>query len=254
MLPLRHKRSKTVIKAYSLTFPTPIMIVSESANLLQQSFAELWLVVVQALPQIIVAVIVFILGWVIAAVLYRVVDQVVKILRVDDALKAAGLNEMARDAGFNLNIGAFLGILVQWFVIIVFLVAALEIIGLNAVTAFLYQTVLFYLPQVFVAVLILILAAVVAEVVKKVVASSARAAGAHAGNLAGSVAKWSVWIIAIMAVLNQLGVAAEFVQILFMGFVAAVSIAAGLAFGLGGKEAAARTIEKIRSEIGRDRG
>ena len=229
------------------------MLVSESASLLQQSFAELWFVVVQSLPAIIVAVVIFILGWIVGAVLYRVVEQVVKILRVDDALKAAGVNEMARDAGFTLNVGSFLGVLVQWFVVIVFLVAALEIIGLSAATTFLYQTVLYYLPQVFVAVLILIIAAVVAEVVKKIIAGSGRAAAAHARNLAGCLAKWAVWIIAIMAVLNQLGVASEFVQILFMGFVAAVSIAAGLAFGLGGKEAAARPIEKVRSEIGHDR-
>ena len=225
------------------------MIVSQSANVLQQSFADLWYAVVQFLPAILAAVIIFIIGWIVGMVAYRVVDQVVKILRIDDALRAAGLNEMAREAGFTLNPGAFLGTLVQWFVVIVFLVAALDVLGLTQVTIFLQQVVLLYLPQVFVAVLILILAAIVAEAVKNVVSSSARAAGAHSGNLAGSVAKWAIWITAVMAVLNQLGVATEFVQTLFTGLVVAVSLAFGLAFGLGGKEAATRTIEKVRSEI-----
>src|SRR3989344_150415 len=219
------------------------MIVSQSANVLQQSFADLWYAVVQFLPSILAAVIIFVIGWVVGMVLYRVVDQVVKILRIDDALRAAGLNEMAREAGFTLNPGAFLGTLVQWFVVIVFLVAALDVLGLTQVTIFLQQVVLLYLPQVFVAVLILILAAIVAEAVNNVVSSSARAAGAHSGNLAGSVAKWAIWITAIMAVLNQLGVATEFVQTLFTGLVVALSLAFGLAFGLGGKEAAARLIE-----------
>jgi len=225
------------------------MIVSQSANVLQQSFADLWYAVVQFLPAILAAVVIFIIGWIVGMVAYRVVDQVVKILRIDDALRAAGLNEMAREAGFTLNPGAFLGTLVQWFVVIVFLVAALDVLGLTQVTIFLQQVVLLYLPQVFVAVLILILAAIVAEAVKNVVSSSARAAGAHSGNLAGSVAKWAIWITAVMAVLNQLGVATEFVQTLFTGLVVAVSLAFGLAFGLGGKEAATRTIEKVRSEI-----
>ncbi len=225
------------------------MIVSQSANVLQQSFTDLWYAVVQFLPSILAAVVIFLIGWVVGMVLYRVVDQVVKILRIDDALRAAGMNEMAREAGFSLNPGAFLGTLVQWFIVIVFLVAALDVLGLNQVTIFLQQVVLLYLPQVFVAVLILILAAIVAEAVKNVVSSSARAAGAHSGNLAGSVAKWAIWVTAIMAVLNQLGVATEFVQTLFTGFVVAVSLAFGLAFGLGGKEAATRTIEKVRSEI-----
>ncbi|RJQ34181.1 hypothetical protein C4556_03020 [Candidatus Parcubacteria bacterium] len=230
------------------------MIISQSANVLQQSFSDLWYAVVQFIPSILAAIIIFIIGWIVGVVLYRVVDQVVKILRVDDALKAAGLNEMAREAGFNLNVGAFLGTLVQWFTVIVFLVAALDVLGLNQVTIFLQQVVLLYLPQVIVAVLILILAAIVAETVRNIVASSARAAGAKTGELAGSVAKWAIWVFAIMAILNQLGIATEFVQTLFTGLVVAISLAFGLAFGLGGKEAAARAIEKVRSEVAHGRG
>lgn len=225
------------------------MIVSQSANVIQASFADLWYTILQFLPSILAAVIIFIIGWIVGVVLYRVVEQVVKVLRVDDALKAAGVNEVTREAGFSLNIGAFLGTLVQWFVVVVFLVAALDILGLNRVTIFFQQVVLYYLPQVIVAVLILILAAIVAEAVKNVIASSARAAGAHSGNLAGTVAKYAIWITAVLAVLNQLGVATEFVQTLFTGIVVAISLAVGLAFGLGGKEAAARTIERVRSEI-----
>ncbi len=230
------------------------MIVSQSASVLQSSFTDLWYTVVQFVPAIIAAVIIFIIGWIVGVVLYRVVEQVVKVLRIDEALKATGLNEVSREAGFNLNVGAFLGTLVQWFVVIVFLVAALDVLGLNRVTVFLQQVVLYYLPQVIVAVLILILAAIVAEAVRNIIASSAKAAGAHSGNLAGTVAKYAIWITAVLAVLNQLGVASEFVQTLFTGFVVALSLAFGLAFGLGGKEAAARTIERVRGEIMHNRG
>jgi hypothetical protein len=225
------------------------MIVTQSADVVQSSFAGLWFTVAEYLPAILAAVIVFLIGWIIGVILYRIVVEIVKVLRVDDALKAAGLNEAAKEAGFNLDIGRFLATLVMWFVMIVFLVASLEILGLDRVTVFLQQVVLFYLPQVIVAVLILILAAIVAEVVKGVVAGSARAAGAHTANLAGSVAKWAIWITAVLAALDQLGVAPAFVQTLFTGFVVAASLAFGLAFGLGGKDAAARIIEHVRSEI-----
>ena len=230
------------------------MIVSQSAGVLQSSFTDLWYTVVQFLPAILAAVIIFIIGWIVGGVLYRIVDQGVKGLRIDDALRGAGLNEVAKEAGFTLNIGRFLGTLVQWFIVIVFLVASLDVLGLNRVTIFLQQVVLLYLPQIIVAVLILILAAIVAEAVKNIISSSARAAGAHSGNLAGTVAKYAIWITAVLAVLNQLGVATEFVQTLFTGLVVALSLAFGLAFGLGGKEAAARTIERIRSEIVHNRG
>lgn len=230
------------------------MIVSQSANVVQTSFADLWYTVVQYLPTILAAVIIFVLGWIVGVVLYRVILQIVKVLRIDDALKAAGLNDAAKEAGFNLDIGRFLATLVKWFVVIVFLVAALDVLGLSRVTIFLQQVVLLYLPQVIGAALVLILGAIVAEVVKNLVAGSARAAGAHAANLAGAVAKWAVWIVAVLTALTQLQVAPEFLQTLFTGLVVALALAFGLSFGLGGKEAAARTIERIRSEIASHRG
>jgi len=225
------------------------MIVSQTVGALQASFIDLWYTVMAFLPAVLAALVIFIIGWIVGVLLYRVVEQVVKVLRVDDALKAAGANDAVREAGFNLNIGAVLGTLVQWFVVVVFLMTALEVLGLSRVTIFLQQVVLIYLPQIIVAVLILVLAAIVAEAAKNIISGGARAAGAHGANLAGAVAKYAIWVTAILAVLNQLGVATEFVQTLFTGIVVALALGFGLAFGLGGKEAAARSIERVRSEI-----
>src|SRR3989344_1943422 len=225
------------------------MIVSQSADLVQGSLTNLWGVVAFYLPAIIMAIIVFAIGWTIGAILFRVVGQIVKVLRGVDALKAAGLSDAAKGAGINLDIGRFLGTLVKWFVMIVFLVASLEILGLRQVTDYLQTVVLLYLPQVIVAVIILIVTAIVAEVAKNLVSGSARATGAHSANLAGTVAKYAIWIFGILAALNQLNVASGFVTTLFHGLVVALALSFGLAFGRGGKEAAARTIERIRSEI-----
>lgn len=225
------------------------MVVSQSANLVQDSFMSLWFTVVAYLPAILAAVAVFIIGWIIAVILYRIVVEIVKVLRVDDALKAAGVHDAAKDAGFNLDVGKFLATLVMWFIMLVFLLASLDILGLNRVTIFLQEVVLSYLPNVIVAAIILILAAIVAEVVRGLVSGSARAVGAHGANLAGTVAKWAIWLFGIIAALTQLGIATAFLQTLFTGIVIAIALAFGLAFGLGGKEAAARTIERVRSEI-----
>lgn len=227
------------------------MIVAQSASVLQASFNDVWFTIVQFVPAILAAAVIFIIGWVIGMILAKVIEQVVDVLRIDDALKASGVTEAVKDAGFHLSAGRLLGTLVKWFVVIVFLVASLEVLGLVRVTIFLQQVVLMYLPQVIVAVLILILAAVVAEVVKGIVLGSARAAGVSSANMAGAVAKWAIWIFAILAALNQLGVAAAFWQTLFTGIVVALSLAFGLAFGLGGKDAAARFIEKMRDEVAR---
>jgi hypothetical protein len=153
-------------------------------------------------------------------------------------------------AGFSLDSGAFLGMLVQWFFIVVFLMASLEVLGLTQVNAFLQGVVLSYLPQVIVAALMLLVGAVVAHVARDVVAGAAKAANVAGADMAGSVAKWAIWIFTVLAVLAQLQVATAFVQTLFTGVVVAVSLAVGLAFGLGGQEAAARAIEKMKMEMG----
>ena len=225
------------------------MIVAESANMLQASFADLWYTVVMYLPTILAAAVIFIAGWVVAVIVARLITQVVDVLKLDEALKATGLHDAVKGAGFHLHIGYFLGELAKWFIVVVFLVASLDVLGLQQVNVFLQRAVLEYMPQVIVAVLMIIVAAVVAEIVRNVVAGSARAAGVHSANFAGTVAKWSIWIFGVSAALAQLGIAEVFIQTLFMGIVFALSLAFGLSFGLGGKEAASRTLENIRSEI-----
>jgi hypothetical protein len=225
------------------------MIIAQSAGAVQGSFWSLWATVGMVLPYTLAAVIWFIIGWIVGVALYHVVVEVVKALRINEALKATGMNEAAQQAGFNLDVGKFLGTLVQWFVILVFLVAALDILGLSAVTLFLQQILLMFFPRVIVAALIIIIGAISAEVLRGVVTHSARAVGAHGANLAGTIAKWSILVFAILAALSQLGIGTDLIQTLFQGIVIALALSVGLAFGLGGKEAASRTIERVRTEI-----
>lgn len=201
------------------------------------------------LPNLIAALLIFFIGWLVGSGLGRLIAQVVRTLKVDNALRNAGVEPVVNRAGFRLDSGAFLGGLVKWFIIAIFLVASLDVLGLNQVNAFLQQSLLPYLPQVIVAVLILLIAAVVADVVEHVVAGAAKASGISSAFFLGHVAKWAIWVFAILAALNQLAVAQVFVQTLFTGIVVAVSLALGLAFGLGGQDAAARYIEHVRVNI-----
>lgn len=225
------------------------MLLQTWTEVLQQSTQDLWLGIVAIVPSLIVASIIFVIGWIIGAVLGRVIAQIVDSLKVDNALRSAGFEETFNRAGFNLNSGIFLGGLVKWFIIIIFLVASLDVLGLNQVNIFLQEVVLFYLPQVIVAVLILLVAAVIAEVARSVVTGTAKAANMLSANLLGNVAKWAIWIFAILAALNQLGVATAFVQTLFTGVIVALSLGFGLAFGLGGQQAASSYLERLRSEV-----
>ncbi len=213
------------------------------------SLKGVWLGVASFIPVLVAALIIAIVGWIIGAILYKFVNQIIKLAKVDSALRSAGVEKFVEKAGFRLDSGMFLGKLVEWFFIIVFLVAALDVLGLTQVTAFLKDVVLGYLPQVIVAALIILVAAIVAEAAQKVVSGSARAASLKSASFAGSIAKWAIWIFAILAAVMQLGIAVSFINTLFTGIIVAIALALGLSFGLGGQEAAARSIEKIRSEI-----
>lgn len=225
------------------------MLLETWTEVLTRSFQNLSAGIIDFIPELVVAIVIFVVGWLIGAGLGRLVAQVVRSVKVDNALRSAGFEEVISRAGFSLDSGKFLGALVKWFVIIVFLVAALDVLGLTQVNVFLQEVVLLYLPQVIVAVLILLVAAVVAEVAQNLVVGAAKAAHMPSAHFLGNVSRWAIWVFAILAALDQLNVATAFVQTLFTGIVVAVSLAVGLAFGLGGQDAASRYLEKVRSEI-----
>lgn len=216
---------------------------------LQSSFQDMWTGVLNFVPNLIIAILIIIIGWLIGLILGRVVDQIITSLKVDQALKRAGVDATLQKGGIMLNSGAFVGALVKWFFIVVFLVAAFDVLGLVQVNVFLQQVVLLYLPRVIIAVLVLLVAGVLGDVLKRVVASSAKTAGFKSANFLGNVSLWAVWIFGILVALSHLGIAQGFVQTIFTGFIVALSLALGLSFGLGGQDAAARFIEKTRQEI-----
>lgn len=225
------------------------MIISQWSEVLTGSMQDLWRGVVDFVPNLVVAVIILIIGWVIGAIIARAIEQVFRAIKVDDALKKTSIDDALARGGMRLNSGAFVGGLVKWFIIVVFLIGAFEVLGLQQVNGFLQEVVLGYLPQVIVAVLVLLVAGVVGDVMDKVVVASARAAHFRSAALLGTVARWAIWVFAILVALAQLGIATPFVQTLFTGVVIALALGFGLAFGLGGQDAAARFIEKVRHDI-----
>ena len=216
-----------------------------------QSF---WVGLYSFLPSVILAIILFIIGVIIAGFIGQAIAHVINLTRVNALLDKTALKDMVNKAGFRLNIGGLVGWLIQWLLILAFLVGALNLLGLSDVNLFLQQIVLFYLPRVIVAVLIVVVGSVLAEVASKAVIGSARIANLASANLAGTIAKWAIWITTILFGLNQLGIGSDLIQTLWMGIVVALSLAFGLSFGLGGKEQAAKVLEKVSNAISHRNG
>lgn len=222
-------------------------------QILNYSFQSIWVEFVSIIPQIVIALVVLIVGWIIANLLKKVVMSVFGTLKIDKALDAAGVDTLTERAGYKLNSGVFVGTLVKWFIIIVFFVAALDILNLNQATAFLSTVVLGYLPQVIVAVLILFGGFILASFMEKLVVAGVKATNVASPELLGKFARYAILIFTVLAALNQLAIAPELVQLLFAGLVFGCSLAFGLAFGLGGRDAAAEYLKKMSGGASNDR-
>jgi len=212
------------------------------------SLLNLWERFVNFLPSLLGAILVFIAGWIVAVALGKAVEHIVKMIKVDDVIEKAGTKSRLRKAGVELNIAKFFGGLVKWFLILVFLMAATDILHLTQVTSFLNSIVL-YLPNVIVAAVILAVAFLLGNLVFMIVRGSTKVAGIVSATLLATVAKWAIVIFGFLAALIQLGVASSLINTLFIGLVAMLALAGGLAFGLGGKEEAASILKKLRREI-----
>ena len=219
------------------------------SNVLQESFQNVSNTVIAYVPLLLIALLILLIGWALGALAGRIVAQIIESIKLDIALKRAGVDEILRRGDIVLNSGHFFGALVKWFVIIVFLVAALEVLNLTQVTAFLETVVLGYIPRVIVAVLVILIAAILGDVMQRIVTASVQTAELKSAALVGKITKWAIWIFAILVALDQLGIDITFLHTAFTGFIVAVSLALGISFGLGGQEAAARFIENTRDEL-----
>jgi len=224
------------------------MFVQNWADVILFSIQNLWQGFVLFLPSLIGALVILFVGLVIAAGLAKIVEKLVDALRIDRLLEQLGLGRILERADVRLDSGHFVGVLVQWFFVIITLLAMSDILKLEAFSGFLGQ-ILLYVPNIVVAVLIMLAGVVIAVFLAKLVRASVLAAKLHAAHFLGALTKWSVLVFAFLAALSQLGVAGALINTLIMGFVAMLAIAGGLAFGLGGRDVAAAWLEKIRGEI-----
>jgi len=208
------------------------------------SLQSLWFGFVQFAPKLILAIVFFIIGWVLGSLISKAIQQVFASLKIDTLFASIGADSFFRKAGMNLNSGYFVGEVVRWFVIIVFLLPSLALVGLTDVTAFLSQGFLGFLPQVIIAAFVLIIAAIVSEGLAKLVLATAKSVNLKSAHSLSVVAKYAVWIFAIIIALGKLGLG-DYMSILFTGLVAMLALSGALAFGLGAKDAAGRLISKL---------
>lgn len=215
------------------------------AEVVANPLMEVWSGFAAFVPSLVGAILVLVIGLIVATVLGKIVEKVFEAIKLDAMLAKLGLEPYFERAGMKLRGARFLGQLVHWFLVVVFLLAAVDTLGLSALSGFL-RDVLAYVPNVVAAVLIMLAAFVVGSFLQRVVSASVMSAKLHAAAFLGTFTWWIVVIFGLFAALIQLQVAVTIINALVTGFIAMLAIAGGLAFGLGGREYAAYLISKLR--------
>lgn len=201
--------------------------------------------VVAYLPRVIGALVVLLIGVLVGWAVKTVIVRALRLVRIKPYTDAIGLNKVFPE---KVELVELLGDLFKWIVIIVFLVPALQILNLTQING-LVTGVVAYLPNVVVAVAILVIGAAIADLVSRVVESTAHTVGAKTAAVAADVARWAVIVFAVLAALLQLGIATTIIDRLVTGFVAMLAIAGGLAFGLGGQDAAKDAVDRVKKNL-----
>lgn len=200
------------------------------------------------LPNLLGALVIIIVGIIIGVIVGKVVERISQLLRLDSLFERFGIKRSFEKVGLKLSIAKILGGLVRWFVYVVAFLAVANALQLKELSQFI-NSLLLYIPNVIVAVLILVVGVLLAHFLSEIVLSAAEGAKFKSAGFLALVTRYSIITFTILAALVQLGIAVTLVQTLFMGIVGAAAIALGLAFGLGGQGVAREVLEKIKKDL-----
>ena len=200
------------------------------------------------LPQILWAILVFLIGWFAAKVAGKVVDVFLDKIRLNHLFKRMGWQEVLTKIDIHIPISRIFGELVRWFVVILFLMACTEIVGLFQVSHFL-EKVIGYFYNIFIAVLIFIVAVFLVNFSQKIVIGTLEKEKIIYSRFLGKGISWAIWILVILAILYQLNIVPTLILVIFIGVTTMIALAVGIAFGLGGKDLASKILKELEEKF-----
>src|SRR5512138_1552765 len=218
------------------------MNISDWGAALTTSLATALSLFLGAIPRVIGFLIILIIGWLISSALAAAVAAILRAVKFNVLAQRAGVQGFVHNMGLRTDPSGLLADIVKWFVRLIVLVVAFDALGLPAVSSVLQQFLL-WIPNLVVAVVILVIAGLAANALGDLIRGATAQAGFSNPDLLSTIARVAVWSFGIVVAVNQVGVAQTLVNTLFMGFVGALALAAGLAFGLGGRETAGQIVD-----------
>ena len=216
-------------------------------NLIVQPITEMLTKIVGYLPTLLGALVILTVGWLVAKTLRRIVDRVLKAARFDKLADKAGMSEILSKGGLKTSTAGLVSGLVYWLVITMVLVMVVNALGLHQASNVL-ESLFAYIPNVIAALFVLVIGMFLANFVSGIVQTAAANAYLPKPEVFAAASRWAIIIFAGTISLRELGIATLLVTTTFNIILGGVCLALALAFGIGGKDAAARYLEQWRKK------
>jgi hypothetical protein len=207
-----------------------------------EAWQPIWSAFISFLPQFIGALVVFIIGLLVASWAKKIVEGVLEVVRFQNFARKIGAEAFWKRAEIKFTTTEIIGAFVKWFIILVFFIATVDILGLTTVSKVLTGF-LAYIPNVVSAALIFAVGFFVANLVEGLVRGALATVDHEAAKLVSQLARWVVLVIALFTAISELKVAQELVETFFTGLTYTIVLAIGLAIGLGAKDVVAKTLD-----------
>jgi hypothetical protein len=221
--------------------PGPMTPVREWGDAMMTSLTGALMMFLGAIPRIIAFAVILAVGWFVATLIARGLTAVLRRVDFNGLSERSGFGAFIRRTGAETDPAGAVALTAKWFVRLVTMAVAFDALGLPAVSQVL-QRLLLWLPNLVVALVILVVAGLAAGALARVVRGATAQAGFGNPDLMARITTVAIWAFGIVVAVNQIGVASTLVNTLFMGLVGALALAAGLSFGLGGRETAAEIV------------
>lgn len=216
----------------------------EQVNLTLESLRVFWVQFTSYLPQVIAAALLLTVGWLIAKLVKRLSIRVLRAVKLDVVAEKSGIEDFLLKGGVRYTTVTLVATLIYWFIMFTVMLAVLNSLGLHA-AAELFNRIIFYLPNVLVAILVLVFGTLFARIIRGLSFTYLTNIGMEGADFVSTMAQWAILLFVISAALEQLSIGGQILISAFQIGFGALCLALALAFGLGGKETAQRILDKI---------
>jgi len=212
------------------------------------SMNQFWIQLVNFVPKLLAVIVILFFGWLLAKLARVAIKRLLELTHFDKFAQKSGLEAFMSHGNVSLSLSGIISQIVYWLVIVLFIITGANTLGLSEV-AVLLQQLANYLPHIIVAILVLIFGTLLARFVNRLVFAWLHSIKFSRALAVSTSTEYGIQILALFVALEQLGIGLQLIHSLFVIVFGAVFLALAIAFGLGGRDWAAKVIEDFDSKI-----